>query len=46
MDIPKKVIYVNYCDVINEIKVKAIMGVLSEIINRERPDIIYCLFSS
>jgi len=46
MDIPKKVIYVNYCDAINEIKVKAIMGVLSEIINRERPDIIYCLFSS
>ena len=46
MDNPKKVIYVNYCDAINEIKVKAIMSALSDIINREKPDTIYCLFSS
>lgn len=46
MEQPKKVIYVNYCDSITEVKVKAIMGALSDIINRERPDTIYCLFSS
>lgn len=43
---PKKVIYVNYYDAINEIKVKAIMAALSDIITREKPDTIYCLFSS
>jgi ATP-dependent Clp protease, protease subunit len=41
-----KVIYINYCDSINESKVKAIMGALSEIINNEKPDTIYFLFSS
>ena len=46
MNTPKKTIYVNYCDSINEVKVKAIMGALAEIINKERPDTIYCLFSS
>ena len=46
MDQPKKTVYVNYCDSINEAKVKAIMGVLSEVINRERPDVIYFLISS
>lgn len=46
MNNPQKVIYVNYCDAINEIKVKAIMSALSDIINREKPDTIYCLFSS
>jgi len=46
MDNAQKVIYVNYCDEISMVKVKAIMGALSEIINREKPDTIYCLFSS
>jgi len=43
---PKKTFYVNYCDEINPIKVKAIMAIFSEIIKTEKPDIIYCLFSS
>lgn len=46
MSDPKKVIYINYCDSINETKVKAIMAALSEIINNEKPDTIYFLFSS
>jgi len=43
---PKKVIYINYYDVINDVKVKAIMAALSDTINREKPDTIYFLFSS
>ena len=43
---PKKVIYVNYLDAINDVKVKAIMFALVELINREKPDTIYFLFSS
>lgn len=46
MENTKKVIYVNYCDDINPVKVKAIMAALSDIITREKPDTIYCLFSS
>ncbi len=42
----KKVIYVNYYDAINDVKVKAIMASLSDIISREKPDTIYWLFSS
>ena len=43
---PKKVIYVNYYDIINDVKVKAIMAALSDIINRDKPDTIYFLFAS
>lgn len=46
MNQSKKVIYVNYCDWINEAKVKAIMAALADLINREKPDTIYSLFSS
>jgi ATP-dependent Clp protease protease subunit len=42
----KKTFYVNYCDSINDVKVKAVMAVFAEIIAKEKPDIIYVLFSS
>jgi ATP-dependent protease ClpP protease subunit len=45
MDQPKTY-YVNYCDSINDVKVKGIMATLAAIINHERPDIMYFLFSS
>ncbi len=41
-----KAIYVNFFDAIIDVKVKAIMGAVSEIINQRKPDVIYCLFSS
>lgn len=41
-----KTFYVNYCDSINEPKVKAVMDTLAGIIRAENPDIIYFLFSS
>ncbi len=46
MTTPKKVIYMNYCDDVSPVKVKAIMAALADIITREKPDTIYCLFSS
>ncbi len=46
MDQPKKTFYVNYFDSINDIKVKAVMAIFAEIITKEKPDTIYCLFSS
>ncbi len=46
MNQPKKTFYVNYCDSINDVKVKAVMAVFAEIITKEKPDTIYCLFSS
>ncbi len=42
----KKTIYVNFFDIINDAKVKTIMAGVSELINQQKPDIIYCLFSS
>jgi len=45
-DIPKKVIYVNYYDNIDDNKTKSIMAAISELYNREKPDAIYFLFSS
>lgn len=41
-----KTIYVNFFESIDPIKVKQLMALLSEIINKEKPDVIYCLFSS
>ena len=41
-----KTIYVNFFDSISDVKVKAVMGAVSEIINQRKPDVIYCLFSS
>ncbi len=46
MNHQKKTFYVNYCDTINDVKVKAIMSVFAEIVTKEKPDTIYCLFSS
>lgn len=46
MSEPKKTFYVNYCDEINIPKVKSIMAIFAEIITKEKPDTIYCLFSS
>lgn len=43
---PEKVIYVNYYDKIDDVKVRAIMAGLADILTREKPDVIYCLFSS
>jgi len=42
----RKTVYVNFFDAINDVKVKAIMAALSELINQQKPDEIYCLFSS
>ena len=42
----KKTIYVNFFDIINDAKVKSIMAGVSELINQQKPDIVYCLFSS
>ena len=42
----KKTIYVNFFDIINDAKVKSIMAGVSELINQQKPDVIYCLFSS
>lgn len=41
-----KTVYINFFDVINDVKVKVIMATVSEIINRQKPDVIYCLFAS
>jgi len=41
-----KTVYVNFFDAINDVKVKVIMATVSELINRQKPDEIYCLFSS
>jgi len=41
-----KTVYVNFFDAIVDAKVKAIMAAVSEIINQQKPDAIYCLFSS
>ena len=41
-----KTVYVNFFDVINDVKVKVIMATVSDIINRQKPDAIYCLFAS
>ena len=43
---PKKVIYINYLDSLNEPKVKAVMAIISEVIARDKPDTLYFLFSS
>ena len=41
-----KTVYVNFFDSINDVKVKTVMAAVSEIINNQTPDVIYCLFSS
>ncbi|HVS26548.1 MAG TPA: ATP-dependent Clp protease proteolytic subunit [Burkholderiales bacterium] len=42
----KSPLYVNFFDAINDVKVKAIMAGLAEVINTRKPDQIYCLFAS
>lgn len=46
MSQPKKIFYVNYYDSINDVKVKAIMAIIANIITKEKPDTLYVLFSS
>jgi len=41
-----KTIYINYFDGINEPKVKALMGMLSQIVAQQKPETLYFLFSS
>ena len=41
-----KTTYLNFYDEITPVKVKQIMGFLSEYISKEKPDNIYCLFAS
>jgi len=41
-----KTIYVNFYDSIDPAKAKHIMAFLSELVSKEKPDYIYCLFSS
>jgi ATP-dependent protease ClpP protease subunit len=44
--LPPKTIYINFFDGINESKVKAMMGMLSQIVAQNRPETLYFLFSS
>jgi ATP-dependent protease ClpP protease subunit len=46
METQKKTVYVNFFDVINAAKVKTIMAVVSDLVSQQKPDVIYCLFSS
>jgi ATP-dependent protease ClpP protease subunit len=43
---PDSTIYVNYCDAINDSKVKAMMAFLADLIFQKHPESIYLLFSS
>lgn len=43
---PPKIYYVNYFDVIDPIRVKILMAMITEIVNKERPDVLYFLFAS
>jgi ATP-dependent Clp protease, protease subunit len=39
-------LYVNYFDEINDAKVKVVMALLADVMAKQRPDQLYCLFSS
>lgn len=41
-----KVIYLNYFDQINDVKTKVLMATITEIIAKQKPDVLYFLFSS
>ncbi len=41
-----KTVYVNFFDAITDVKVRGIMAAMSNIVNQQKPDVIYCLFSS
>jgi ATP-dependent protease ClpP protease subunit len=43
---PSKTIYLNFLDSINEPKVKAVMGLCSEVLMKEKPTSLYFLLSS
>ena len=43
---PIETIYVNYFDVIDDGKTKALMGIVSDIVAKQKPQTIYFLFSS
>jgi len=43
---PPKVFYINYFDVIDPIRVKVLMAMVTEIVNKEKPDVLYFLFAS
>lgn len=40
------IVYINFFDAINDLKVKNIMAVVSDLVTQKKPDVIYCLFSS
>jgi len=44
--IHQKIIYLNYFDSILETKVKPLMAIISDLMQRENPDMLYFLFSS
>lgn len=43
---PPETIYVSYFDMINDAKTKALMGICSDIVAKNKPKTIYFLFSS
>ncbi len=42
----RKTVYINFYDGINESKAKTLMGIISEIYGKQKPDELYFLFSS
>lgn len=42
----QKTIYINYFDGIDPLRVKFVMAMLAEIVTKEKPDVLYFLFSS
>lgn len=42
----KKTIYINYVDKIDNLRVKHIMAIVSQIVAKEKPDVLYFLFAS
>ncbi|MDD5054777.1 MAG: ATP-dependent Clp protease proteolytic subunit [Candidatus Peribacteraceae bacterium] len=38
--------YINYFDAIDPVRVKTLMAVITDILNREKPDVLYVLFAS
>jgi ATP-dependent Clp protease, protease subunit len=41
-----KTIYINYFDIITDAKIKVLMAVCSELLAKQKPDVLYFLFSS
>jgi ATP-dependent protease ClpP protease subunit len=45
-DSNQKIVFVNFFDAITDVKVKAIMATFADLINQQKADVVYCLFSS